>query len=127
MKRQSVFFACVIGLFTSSFSVADDWPQWMGPTRDGVLQETGLIESIPADGLKVNWRVPIQSGYSGPAVADGRVFVTDYEKTGGESFNNPGKRAELTGKERVLCFEAATGKEIWKHEYDCKYLSLIHI
>ena len=121
MKRQSVFFACVIGLFTSSFSVADDWPQWMGPTRDGVLQETGLIESIPADGLKVNWRVPIQSGYSGPAVADGRVFVTDYEKTGGESFNNPGKRAELTGKERVLCFEAATGKEIWKHEYDCKY------
>ena len=105
----------------TSIVVADDWPQWMGPTRDGVLRETGLVDQIPADGLKVNWRVPIQGGYSGPAVANGRVFVTDYEKTGGDSFNNPGKRVELNGKERVLCFDAATGKEIWKHEYDCKY------
>lgn len=114
--------AAAVGcLFLPSPTSADDWPQWMGPTRDGVLHESGLVDTIPDAGLNVKWRVPVQGGYSGPAVANGRVFVTDYVKQGGESFNDPGKRAELEGKERVLCFDAETGKEIWKHEYDCKY------
>jgi hypothetical protein len=35
---------------------AEDWPQWRGPHRDGVWRETGILEALPPDGLKVRWR-----------------------------------------------------------------------
>lgn len=56
---------------------ADQWPQWMGPNRDGVWSETGIIDAFPTGGAKVVWRVPIAGGCAGPAVADGKVYVTD--------------------------------------------------
>ena len=56
---------------------ADDWPHWQGPQRDGVWRETGIVEKFPAGGPPVLWRAPIAAGYSSPAVARGRVFVTD--------------------------------------------------
>jgi outer membrane protein assembly factor BamB len=100
---------------------ADDWPQWMGPGRDDVWKETGIVEKFSEGGPKVLWRTPIAGGYSGPAVVAGRVYVTDYIRQAGELQNNPGGRNELQGTERVLCLDAKTGKEIWKHEYDCPY------
>ncbi|QEG42452.1 PQQ-binding-like beta-propeller repeat protein [Roseimaritima ulvae] len=102
-------------------TVADDWPQWMGPTRDGVYREAGVIDAIPEDGLPVKWRVPVAAGYSGPAVAGNRVFLTDYVKQSGQSFNDPGKRATLQGQERVHCFDARTGETLWQHAYDRPY------
>jgi len=63
----------------------------------------------------------VGGGYSGPAVADGLVYVMDFVKESGEAFNKPGQRAELEGQERVLCLKASDGSEVWKHEYDCKY------
>jgi outer membrane protein assembly factor BamB len=99
---------------------ADDWPQWMGPARDGHWNETGIVRSLPPDGPKVLWRTLVRGGYSGPAVVDGRVFVTDYDTTG-ETIGNPGQRSDITGRERVFCLDATTGKQIWKHEYECKY------
>jgi outer membrane protein assembly factor BamB len=105
----------------ASLARADDWPQWMGPTRDGKWHENGIIEKFPAAGPKVLWRVPVSGGYSGPAVAGGRVFVTDFVKERGEAKNDPGARADLAGKERVLCLAAGGGKLLWKHEYDCAY------
>ena len=41
---------------------ADDWPQWMGPQRDGVWRETDVIAAIPASGLPVKWRTPVGLG-----------------------------------------------------------------
>jgi outer membrane protein assembly factor BamB len=111
----------VVLICTTSALLADDWPQWMGPTRDGVWQETGIVEKFPEEGLRVKWRVPIHGGYAGPAVAGGRVFVTDYVRTDGDASNDPGTKNELDGTERVLCLDAATGNELWKHEYDCPY------
>src|SRR5262245_40886346 len=105
----------------SGDSLADDWPQWLGPGGDEVWRESGIIEKFPAGGAKIAWRVPIAGGYSGPAVAGGKVFVTDYVRASGDAANDPGKRAESTGKERVLCLSARDGKELWKHEYDCAY------
>ncbi|WP_246146352.1 PQQ-binding-like beta-propeller repeat protein [Rubripirellula lacrimiformis] len=106
---------------TATAAMADDWPGWMGPTRDGVYRETGIIDEVPADGLDVKWRVPIAGGYAGPAVAEGRVFVFDYQKTDGESFNNPGQRAALKGQERLTVLDAETGKQVWQYAYDCPY------
>jgi outer membrane protein assembly factor BamB len=97
----------------------DDWPQWMGPKRDAVWREQGLLNKFPAGGPKVLWRVKIDGGYAGPAMANGRVFVTDYV-TAGNRKPTIG-RSVLKGTERVLCFDAASGKELWKHEYPCTY------
>lgn len=102
-------------------ALADDWPQWRGPQRDGVWRETGIVDSIPEKGLPVVWRTPIHGGYSGPAVAEGRVFVTDYVRQEGDAANDPGKRAELKGLERVVCLDAATGKILWTREDEVPY------
>lgn len=100
---------------------ADDWPQWMGPTRSGVYAEQGIVDRIPEEGLPVLWRAPVAHGYSGPAVADGRVFVSDYVIASGESTNNAGGRDKLTGTERLLCLDAKSGEQLWKHEYERAY------
>src|SRR5260370_13433006 len=55
---------------------ADDWPQWLGPQRDGVWRESGIVEKFPASRPKVKWQKPIGGGYSGPAVARGQGLLT---------------------------------------------------
>ncbi len=102
-------------------ALADDWPQWLGPQRDSVYREDGIVERFPAGGLKIKWRTPLGWGYSGPAVAAGRVYVMDYQLTAGKIANNPGAVDRLEGKERVLCLSAGTGEILWKHEYDRPY------
>lgn len=100
---------------------ADDWPRWMGPTADGVYYEAGTLVALPESGLKVNWRAPVAGGYAGPAVVGNRVYVFDYEKSGGNAFNSPNERAQLNGSERLHCIEADTGKTAWTYEYICPY------
>jgi outer membrane protein assembly factor BamB len=57
-------------------AVADDWPQWRGPTRDGISQEKGLLQEWPKDGPKLLWRVNnIDEGYSTPAVVGSHIYV----------------------------------------------------
>ena len=55
---------------------ADDWPQWLGPQRDGVWREAGIIEKLP-DQPNYRWRTKIGAGYAGPAVANGKVLLMD--------------------------------------------------
>ncbi len=102
-------------------AMADDWPQWLGPERDSVWRESGIVDRFPECGLTVKWRVPVELGYGGPAVAGDKVFVMDYVKHSGKITNNPAGRDKLEGVERVLCFDAATGKPLWKHEYERPY------
>src|ERR1700722_18333617 len=88
---------------------ADDWPQWLGPKRDGVWRETGVLDKFPKDGPKVRWRVDIGAGYSGPAVAGGKVYVTDFvpnpdAKRPGNPFDD---KTPVAGVERVLCLGEA--------------------
>ena len=99
---------------------ADDWPQWFGPNRDGVWREGGILDKFPADGLKPVWKAPLGAGYSGPAVADGFVYVMD--RVGAKAIEgNPAKAVSGEGKERVVCLNAKTGEQTWVHEYDCAY------
>src|SRR5260221_682248 len=67
----------LLALIATTGSRAEDWPQWLGPQRDGVWRETGILDKFPEKGPLVRWRIPIAAGYSGPAVADGRVYVMD--------------------------------------------------
>ncbi len=102
---------------------ADDWPQWAGPRRDGVWRETGLLTRFPDGGPRILWRVPIGAGYSGPAVVGQRVYVMDRTTPPGTPPPPEGRIAKdaIPGKERVLCLDAASGKTLWAHEYDCPY------
>ncbi len=118
-NRMVLSLAVLLGF--SAVVHGDDWPQWLGPQRDSVWREQGIVEEFPENGLPVKWRVPVELGYSGPAVADGRVYVMDYAKTAGDIQNSPGSRNELQGEERILCFSAKTGEELWKHAYDRPY------
>lgn len=111
----------VVSMSLASPSKADDWTGWMGNQRDGVYRETGIVNEIPESGLDVKWRTPIEGGYAGPSVADGKVFVFDYQKTAGESFNDPTKRANVQGNERLLALDEETGNVIWEHSYPCPY------
>src|SRR3989339_243794 len=72
-----LLFTIIVGGAWGPLSRAADWPQWRGPTRDGVWSETGIVERFEARELPVKWRVAIGGGYNGPTVADGRVFVMD--------------------------------------------------
>ena len=115
-------WAMIAGLTLTTVSVtsADDWPQWMGPGRDNVWRESGIIEKFPEGGPKVLWRTPIAGGYSGPAVAGGKVFITDYVTTDNVKVDNF-DRKEFTGQERIQCLDEATGKVLWTHQYLVKY------
>ncbi|MFM7058083.1 MAG: PQQ-binding-like beta-propeller repeat protein [Planctomycetota bacterium] len=109
MLTRPVLFTVLIAPFISASSlVADDWPQWGGPERDCVWRESGIVKKFSTTELLPRvWSVPIAEGYSGPAVADGRVWVTD--------------RVPSEGLERILCFDAETGREIWKHAHSVRY------
>jgi outer membrane protein assembly factor BamB len=95
----------------------------MGPKRDNVWREDGILEKFPQGGPKVVWRTPISGGYAGPAVSDGKVYVMDKVLAKGAS--NPddpfNTKEKINSTERVLCLDAKTGKPLWKHEYDCPY------
>jgi outer membrane protein assembly factor BamB len=93
--------------FTGAAS-AEDWPQWRGPRRDGVWRETGIVDKFHGERLEPKWRVPIGSGYCGPTVAAGRVYVMDL-------IHRP------ASAERIHCFDEQSGKTLWSLQYPCSY------
>lgn len=109
-------------LFCAVALLADDWPQWLGPRRDAVWRETGILERFPETGPTVRWRAPIGAGYAGPAVANGRVFVTDRRlREGAANPEDAFARGVIPGTERVLCLRESDGTVLWTHEYDAPY------
>lgn len=87
----------VVVATTGLQSTAADWPQFLGPNRNGISPETGLIKAWPKNGLKELWRVDGGVGMSAIAVK-GDVACT---------------LVQVGGQQRVIAFEAATGKTKW--------------
>ena len=106
--------AALAALATASLA-AEDWPEWRGAGRLGVWTETGIVDDLP-DELLVRWRTPIRSGYSGPAVAGGRIFITDW-------LEDPNSRT-LDGTERAVALDEETGEVLWTHEWETGYRML---
>ena len=90
---------------------AEDWPEYRGKGRRGVWTETGIVGALPADGLKVRWRTPVNAGWSSPVVSGGRVFLTDFT------------RAENSTDvvERAICLDEETGRILWTHSWEADY------
>src|SRR5262245_24236528 len=67
---------CCLSLVATFAAVADDWPQWRGPHRDGISRETGLLKQWPKEGPKLLWQVKdLGGGYSTPSVVGQRLYV----------------------------------------------------
>ena len=54
----------------SNLCFSADWPQWLGPKRDGVWNEGGILTRFPKEGPKLLWASPLSGGYAGPAIAN---------------------------------------------------------
>lgn len=83
---------------------AQDWTQWRGPTRDGVVPAANTPASWPAS-LRRAWRVEIGEGYSSPVVSHGKVFV----------------HARRDPEEVVVAINLADGKILWQQKYSADF------
>ncbi len=101
------FLLRILAIFLSNALVcsAADWPEFLGPNRDGTSPETGLLDQFPAEGLRVIWQKDIGTGYGAPSVRDGAVVL--HHRIGGE--------------EIVESLDAATGETKWRHAYSSRY------
>jgi outer membrane protein assembly factor BamB len=95
------FLPAALLSITLSTLHAADWPQWRGPTRDGQIRGEAFPEKLAA--LQPGWRVDLGPSYSGPIIVGDRVFVTE----------TVDKKIE-----RVRALDRATGKELWRHEWE---------
>lgn len=108
MKKRTLLPPALIVCLLQTTLPADDWPQWRGANRDGVWRETGLVDEFDGPQIERRWTVEIGGGYTGPTVADGRVYVTD-------------RLTEPEEIERIHCFDWTDGSKIFTHSYPCKY------
>ena len=98
---------CCAAVVVGSQAVAadgDDWPQWRGPGRDGIVDEAKLPEIWPEQ-FKILWKVEVGEGHSSPVAAGGKVVLM----------------ARQGGDEVILCLEAESGKELWRNAYPVAY------
>jgi outer membrane protein assembly factor BamB len=98
MRSCRLFVSSLLVAIAPVLASADEWPGFLGPRRDGISEEKGLLDAIPADGLKPIWRVRGGVGMSAVAVADGLAIT---------SWND-------AGKQWLVALDAATGQEAWK-------------
>ena len=96
--------ALLAGLAGLRPAAAADWPQWRGPTRDGISAETGWAAAWPAGGPRQLWKFSAGTGCSSVSVSQGRVYTM-------------GNRAET---DTVYALDEKTGAVLWQHSYACK-------
>ena len=85
---------------------AADWPQFLGPQRNGVSAETGLLQAWPREGPPVVWQKDVGAGFSGPVVAGERLILFE----------------RIENNEVVLCLDCASGQERWRFSYATGYV-----
>ena len=107
MKHNARLILLALCLLVAlSCAVAQDWPQWRGPNRDGVATGFTAPATWPAT-LTQGWRVPVGAGDSSPALVGGKLYV--------------GTRQ---GAEEVtLCLNASDGQEVWRDHYEAPAVS----
>ncbi len=92
----------------SAVGSGEDWPRWRGQRGDGSWHAPQLPKKWPAHGLRRLWRQPIGGGYGGIAVSAGQLYVMD-------------RQLEPLEIERILAFDARSGKLLWEHKYEVDY------
>ena len=104
-KYLAVLLLLLFLISSAHTASANDWPEWRGPARNGVSAEKGLPTQWSPKGENLAWKAPY-GGRSAPIVMGDRVFLQ----------NSAGKGDSL--QERVMCFNADTGKVIWEYHFN---------
>jgi outer membrane protein assembly factor BamB len=93
-------------LFTAVVAQAADWPQFLGPQRDGKAPDgPALVTDVPDEGFRTLWKHDCGTGFAGPAVKDGKAVL--FHRAGGENV--------------VQAWEATTGRELWRTAWETDY------
>jgi len=92
-------------LCASACSMAADWPQFLGPNRNGSITQSNLAKTWPKEGPTAVWQHKVGEGFGGPVVSAGKLIIFH----------------RLDGKEVVECLDAKSGKELWREDYPARY------
>jgi len=101
MKAKLMLIAAIVMVTTGS--TLADWPQYLGPNRNSISPEKGILRSWPEGGPKVLWTVTVGRGFGGPVIKDGKVYLLDRDDKVGDN---------------LRCFDLSNGKELWNFAYD---------
>lgn len=99
------FILITAASISCSYTLAEDWPQHLGPNRDGSASGPPIINTDFDAEKHLLWKFNVGSGYAGPAIADNRVIV--YHR--------------LATKDTVSCLDRNTGKPLWVYDYTSTY------
>lgn len=106
MKSKIRVYLCpFVVLPFMALGFADDWPQFLGPSANGMSAETGLLDNFPANGPPLVWEKKIGTGYSAPSIRGERLVL----------------HHRLGDEEIVECLDAASGKSLWRYAYPSKF------
>jgi len=103
MQKIKLLFTSVILFAFLSNICAQDWPQYLGPKRNGTSDQKGILRSWPEQGPEVLWTVNVGQGFGGPVIKGGKVYLLDRD-------NN--------ASEKMRCFDLSSGKEQWSFSYE---------
>jgi len=104
MKKIFFLISLAVVLVVSGMELkAQDWPQYLGPNRNHTSPQKGLLRSWPESGPEVLWSVDLGTGFGGPVVKAGKVYLLDRDDEVGDI---------------MRCFDLQTGRELWKYGYD---------
>ena len=105
LRTPAVFVVWMLTVHCLIAGPAADWPQFLGPQRNGTYSGPPLARAWPKDGPPVLWKRDVGAGFAGPAVSNDRLILFH----------------RLDDQAVVECLEARTGKEIWKAAYPTDY------
>jgi outer membrane protein assembly factor BamB len=103
MKKSQIYFTAVVLLVCITNIYAQDWPQYLGPYRNGHSDQKGILRSWPESGPEVLWTVDLGIGFGGTVVKDGKVYLLDRDDSIGDN---------------MRCFDLSSGKELWNYTYE---------
>ena len=103
MKPRKIYTTLILLIISTIIINAQDWPQYLGPNRNSTSPQKGILRSWPEKGPEVLWTVDVGTGYGGPVVKDGKVYLLDRDDKVGDI---------------MRCFDFSNGKELWRYSYD---------
>jgi len=102
VKRMTGSIVIGIVIIFSTFTFAQDWPQYLGPNRDSTSPQKNLLRTWPENGPEILWAVDVGIGFGGPVIKDGKVYLLDRDDEVGDI---------------MRCFDLSNGKELWNFGY----------
>jgi len=103
MKTSLKFIPVVVLLVCIANVFAQDWPQFLGPNRNGISAQKGILRTWPQNGPEIQWTVSVGIGFGGPVVKDSKVYLLDRNDEVGDN---------------LRCLDLSNGKELWNFAYD---------